>query len=93
MLPDSTPLGVSMLSEDKRAELLVDHYKDSFQLTVEHWKTRNRLFILTLITLTLMLFQLTSPNVLEHLANSYIRKQVDAESTVVTSDTGQNKVV
>lgn len=33
-----------MLSEDKRAELLVDHYKDSFQLTVEHWKTRNRLF-------------------------------------------------
>lgn len=40
-----------------------------------------------------MLFQLTSPNVLEHLANSYIRKQVDADSTVVTSDKGQNKVV
>jgi len=56
-------------SEEKQAELLVDHYKDSFQLTLEHWKTRNRLFIFTLVTLTLMLFQLTSPNVLEHLAN------------------------
>ena len=69
-----------MVSDEKRAELLLDHYKDSIQQTGEHWKTRNRLFVYVLITLTLMLFQLTSPNVFEHLANSYIRKQVEAEA-------------
>src|ERR1700746_164493 len=82
-----------MIAEDKGAELLVDHYKDSFQLTLEHWKTRNRLFIFVLVTLTLMLFQLTSPNVLEHLANSYIRKQVEAEAGVQAANRADNTSV
>lgn len=69
-MPDETPV-----SNDKKAELLHDHYKDSFQHLLEHWKTRNRLFSLILVTLALMLFQFTSPNVLEQLANSYIRDQ------------------
>ena len=80
-----------MISDDKKAELLVDHYKDSFQLVLEHWKTRNRLFIFALVALTLMLFQLTSPNVLEHLANSYIRKQFEPEAAAQTANTADNK--
>jgi len=80
-----------MITPDKQAELLMDHYKDSFQLALEHWKTRNRLFIFTLVTLTLMLFQLTSPNVLEHLANSYIQKQVESEPAASVPGTATEK--
>ncbi len=77
-----------MVSEEKKAELLMDHYKDSFQLTVEHWKTRNRLFIFVLITLTLMLFQLTSPNVMEQAANKYLLKQIEDTAASESAKTG-----
>jgi hypothetical protein len=80
------------MTDDKQAELLLDHYRDTFQLTGEHWKTRNRLFILVLIALTLMLFQLTSPNVLERLANSYIRKQVEPEAAAEVGTTDNKSI-
>lgn len=69
-MPDHAPVG-----DEKRAELLHDHYKDTFQHVLEHWKARNRLFAMILVTLALMLFQFTSPNTLEHLVNSYILDQ------------------
>ena len=62
-------------TDDKRAELIYDHYKESFQHIQDHWKARNRLFGLILVVLAAMLFQLTSPNVLERLANSYVSEQ------------------
>lgn len=67
--------GENKVDDVKRVELLLDHYKDTFQITFEHWKTRNRFFAFILIALALMLFQITSPKVLEQLANSYIREQ------------------
>lgn len=67
--------GENKVDDVKRVELLLDHYKDTFQITFEHWKTRNRFFAFILIVLALMLFQITSPKVLEQLANSYIREQ------------------
>jgi hypothetical protein len=67
--------GENKVDDVKRVEFLLDHYKDTFQITFEHWKTRNRFFAFILIVLALMLFQITSPKVLEQLANSYIREQ------------------
>jgi hypothetical protein len=73
--------GEKEMNDEKRVELLLDHYKDTFQTTFEHWKTRNRFFAFILIVLGLMLFQITSPKVLEQLANSYIRKQTEPSSS------------
>lgn len=73
-MPDDPPIG-----QEKRVELLHDHYKDTFQHVLEHWKMRNRLFAAILVVLALLLFQFTSPNVLEALANSYIIEQVKHE--------------
>jgi len=73
--------GENKVDDVKRVELLLDHYKDTFQITFEHWKTRNRFFAFILIVLALMLFQITSPKVLEQLANSYIRKQTEPSSS------------
>ncbi|HEX5707744.1 MAG TPA: hypothetical protein VFX96_10645 [Pyrinomonadaceae bacterium] len=83
MMPTSDPLRDD--KDEKRAELLHDHYKDTFQYVLEHWKVRNRLFVFILVVLALLLFQLTSPNVLEELANSYIRGQTKHETPGVAS--------
>lgn len=80
-----------MINSEKQAELLLDHYKDTFQILFEHWRVRNRLFGLILVTLTLMLFQLTSPNVLERLANSYIRSQIESSSSSISSQTSRGR--
>ncbi len=48
-------------SEDKKLEVLNDHYKDSFSHLQELLRTRDKLFFLILITITLMLYQIFSP--------------------------------
>jgi len=38
----------------KRAELLIDHYKDTFGILQSHWKVRNRLFMYILILIAVI---------------------------------------
>jgi len=33
------------MTDEKRAELLMDHYKDTFGHLQTHWKVRNRLHV------------------------------------------------
>ena len=47
--------------EDTKLQVLHDHYKDSFTHLQNHLKLRDRVFILILIVLLLMSFQITSP--------------------------------
>ena len=48
-------------SEDTKLELLNDHYKDTFAHLQEFRKLREQLFLLILVAITLMLFQVFSP--------------------------------
>ena len=69
------------MNKEKRAELLMDHYKDTFQHILVHWKTRNRLFVFALIIIALMALDLVSPGSLSKLVNGYIERSVNNPPT------------
>jgi hypothetical protein len=60
----------------KRAELLLDHHKDTFQQILYHWKARNRLFMYILILLALMALDAFSPGALAGLCNGFVRDRL-----------------
>ena len=66
----------------KKAELLLDHYKDTFQLILYHWKVRNRLFIYILIILALLGLDAYAPGTLSKLVNGYIAKKAEKPPTL-----------
>lgn len=68
------------ITDEKRAELLMDHYKDTFQHILYHWKVRNRLFIFVLILLAIMALDTYSPGSLSKLINGYIAKKYEIGS-------------
>jgi len=63
--------------DGKRAELLLDHYKDTFEHILYHWKVRNRLFIFIIIVIALMGLDLYEPGVLSQYVNAYIAKTLE----------------
>lgn len=69
------------MDSDKKAELLMDHYKDTFQLILYHWKVRNRLFIYILIILALVGLDTYSPGSLSKLINAYVTHKVPKAPT------------
>lgn len=61
------------ISNEKRAELLLQHHQDTFQVILYNTKIRNRLFIYSLFILALLIFDAFSPNSLTELFNIYIK--------------------
>ena len=51
-----------MADEDTKLEVLYDHYKDSFGFLQHYRKERDWLFVLLVVALILMLFQLSAPS-------------------------------
>ena len=70
------------VTDAKRAELLHDHYTDTFEHILYHWKARNRMFMFILILLALIGIDLYQPSLLCKLANAYVKKQFDLEFNV-----------
>jgi ABC-type multidrug transport system fused ATPase/permease subunit len=68
------------MTNEKSAELLLDHYKDTFQHILYHWKVRNRLFMYILILLAIMVLDSYSPGSLSQLVNAYIKKILGADA-------------
>jgi len=68
------------MNDDKRAELLMDHYNTTFELILYHWKARNRLFALLLGMLAVMALDAAKPHSLANLANHYIEKTFVSDS-------------
>jgi len=64
------------MKKERRAELLLDHYKDTFQLILYHWKARNRLFLFILILLALIALDFYSPNSISQWVNAFIKKNL-----------------
>lgn len=64
------------MKKEKRAELLLDHHKDTFQIILYHWKARNRLFLFILILLSLIALNFYSPNSISQWVNAFIKKNL-----------------
>ena len=64
------------MNDEKRAELLMDHYKDTFSHLLYHWKMRNRVFIYTLFLITLIGIDIVSPGLLEQLFSGVVQKYI-----------------
>ena len=75
-------LKMSMPSEDIKLEMLNDHYKDSFAYLQSYIKIRDKLFILILITITVMLYQIYTP-VSNDVLESFIANQMDIDKSSV----------
>jgi ABC-type multidrug transport system fused ATPase/permease subunit len=67
------------MDPDKRAELLMDHYKDTFGHIEYHWKLRNRIFLLALLLLVGICVDLYYPGFFSSLVNAYIQKNLASE--------------
>ncbi len=70
------------LTNDKKAEILNDHYKETFAQLTEYRKLRDRLFSLILLTVTLLLFQLYSPNDAGKTIGEFITKKLEVQSQI-----------
>jgi hypothetical protein len=71
------------MKKEKRAELLLDHHKDTFQIILYHWKARNRLFIFILILLALNALDFYSPNSISQWVNALITQNLGKEVPVL----------
>ena len=66
------------MKDEKCAELLLDHYKDTFQHIQYHWKLRNRFFVYVLILVAVIALDTYQPGVLSDLVNAYIAKTLQS---------------
>lgn len=85
--PSSHTSNQIAMNDDKRTELLMDHYKDTFQHILFHWKIRNRLFLFILVVLAVFILDAAKPGSVARLTNSMLTKVSGPEVTVVTTDT------
>lgn len=70
------------LSDDKKIELLNDHYKDTFVYLKETLRLRDRLFVFILLTITLLFFQLYSPDEAGTVIEAFIKKNLELEDAI-----------
>ena len=66
------------MKDEKCAELLLDHYKDTFQHILYHWKLRNRFFVYVLILIAVIALDTYQPGALSDLVNAYIAKTLQS---------------
>jgi hypothetical protein len=69
------------MNKEKRAELLLDHYKDTFQNILNHLKMRNRLFIYILVLLAFLALDSYSKATVLQWMNALIRKNLGDSAT------------
>lgn len=70
------------MSKEKRAELLMSHYKDTFEHILYHWKVRNRLFMYVLLLLAIMALDIYSPSSIARVINDYLAQKLDKANQV-----------
>lgn len=64
-----------IISEEKKLEILYDHYKDSFLHVLGYLKQRERLFVLVLIVIFMQFLQISNSGQYLGVFNSFIEKQ------------------
>jgi len=74
------------MDEEKRSELLMDHYKDTFAIILDHWKTRNRLFMYVLALIAILGVDSLSPGSLSNFVNEYLKSKLQTGASWKTID-------
>jgi hypothetical protein len=74
------------MEKEKRAALLMDHYKDSYQHTLSNWNARNRLFMYVLILLAFVALDSYAPRLISGLVNAYTFKLVGEKAPEISLD-------
>ncbi|MBC8230443.1 hypothetical protein H8E77_12925 [bacterium] len=72
------------LSDDKKLEILNDHYKDTFSHIRNAIKTRDRLFFYLLLVLTIMYFQMVSPSEFDNAISKFISQKLNGVTLNIT---------
>lgn len=72
------------VSEDKKLEILNDHYKDTFLHIQNTIKTRDRLFFYLLLILTAMYFQMASPQEFDDAISKFFSGKLNGAKLNVT---------
>ena len=67
------------MTDEKRAELLMDHYKDTFGHLQAHWKVRNRLFMYMLVLVCVLALDTAKPGSLAEIGNRALNKALPAQ--------------
>jgi len=73
--PDKTAAGVAApgaVDDATKAELLLNHYNDTMQLTLRQWRARNRLFLFLLLLLAAMAIDLCTDASIGDAINAYL---------------------
>jgi hypothetical protein len=73
------------MTDEKRADLLMVHYNETFQHILFHWKIRNRLFLFILVLLAIFVLDAAKPGSIAALANAVLTKVSSPEVTVINS--------
>jgi len=68
-----------VISEEKKLEILYDHYKDSFLHVLEYLKQRERLFVLVLIVIFLQFLQISFSGQYLEAFNNFVEKQFNLD--------------
>lgn len=76
------------IKNDQKIELLNDHYKDTFTHLSDYRRLRDRLFIFILLTITIMLFQLYSPDEASRAIGEFVVRKLDLQTLVGISFIG-----
>lgn len=79
---------VAKPSEDTKLEILNDHYKDSFVHLQEHRKFRDRSFILVVVFVGLLLFQLYAPKESGQTFGEFVAAKFELKTSVDISFLG-----
>ena len=64
------------MNEDKKLEILYDHYKDTFQHQIRYIENRNRYFFIALVLIALLFFFIADPFVLSNAFGSILKKEI-----------------
>jgi uncharacterized integral membrane protein len=75
-------------SRDTRLEVLNDHYKDSFSHLQEDKRLRDQLFILVIVFLMLMLFQIYAPKESGEAISEFISRKLELKNPIDISFLG-----
>lgn len=65
------------MSDDTMLDILYDHYKDSFGHLQRYLRQRDRVFVIVLVTMVLILFQVSLPSEASKLFSTFLSKQLE----------------
>lgn len=72
-------------TDDKKMEIIYDHYKDTFQIQLKYVESRNKYFLIVLALISLLFFQMAFPGLAESILFQWMQKEISETSKINSS--------